>query len=124
VVALDGPGVREVLQSGRNGSLLPADADPDRFARALGEWGIPSADGPDARGDVRSSVRGFERRACARRLGGLYRKAVDDHRSGAKGRMDTGPLDQLTERIRVEWNLVESKLAAAVQGIAGGPEET
>ena len=35
VVALDAAGVREVVQDGGNGALLPADASIGMFARAL-----------------------------------------------------------------------------------------
>lgn len=37
VVALNAPGVREVVRDGVNGRLLPGDADTARFAAALGE---------------------------------------------------------------------------------------
>jgi 1,2-diacylglycerol 3-alpha-glucosyltransferase len=115
VVALDGSGVREVVQDGVNGRLLPADTPVQDFARALRGWlsAHPPATGDPSR--IRSSVAGFDRRACARRMADLYASALEDQRHQEGPETDADPLDSLVQRIRTEWDLVESKLSAAIQ---------
>jgi len=58
VVALNAPGVREVVADGVNGRLLPADADAIRFAAALGEIA-------GARKERRQSLRRAARKTAA-----------------------------------------------------------
>jgi glycosyltransferase involved in cell wall biosynthesis len=114
VVALDGPGVRDVVARD-NGRLLAADATEGEFARAL----------DDLTGDrrrlrrlceqARQSIADFSLEHCADRLVLLYEKLIAE--AADRGETDAGPWDRLLNRLEIEWNLLAEKataLAAAV----------
>jgi hypothetical protein len=45
----------------------------------------------------------------------LYAAALEDQRHREGPETDADPLNLLLQRIRTEWDLVESKLSAAIQ---------
>jgi glycosyltransferase involved in cell wall biosynthesis len=114
VVALDGPGVRDVV-AGDNGVLLPADATPEDFAQALENV---TADPQRLRRlcrQARASVEEFRLEHCADRLAALYEEVIAE--AADRGETDPGPWDRLLNRLEIEWNLLAEKataLAAAV----------
>jgi glycosyltransferase involved in cell wall biosynthesis len=114
VVALDGPGVREVVAR-ENGRLLKADATEEEFAQALDEL---TADLKRLRrfsDQAQRSVEEFSLEHCAARLVELYERLVS--RSAEHRVADPGPWDRLLGRLEIEWNLLAEKataLAAAV----------
>lgn len=115
VVALDAPGVREVVRDGVNGRLLPAGG-PDDFAQAL-DWmnALPS---------VRSEAM---RRACAATAAGLSIEATADlalARYAAltgPGRREVGPRKEpevdawnmMRRILRTEWTRLKGMAGAA-----------
>jgi glycosyltransferase involved in cell wall biosynthesis len=114
VVALDGPGVRDVLND-VSGRLLPGNASESTFAEAMREMTRERA-ALAHRGELaRQSVRTFGLDVCADRILELYEQLVEErsHREDA----DPGPWDRLLGRLEIEWNLLIEKtsaLAAAV----------
>lgn len=116
VVALDGPGVRDVVRDDSNGRLLPAGADPDAFAAALGEGADP---GRHARwrGAARATADAFDRRRCAARVLELYRSLQP---SGRHDDADWTWWDRLLGRIEAEWELISSKAESATGSLRGG----
>ncbi|MFZ7128414.1 MAG: glycosyltransferase [Desulfobacterales bacterium] len=117
VVALDGPGVREVVQDGFNGRLMPADTPPEAFAKAADAW-LQTGTTDDAMTQrIRSSVEPFDRRICAARMATLYEEAVEQHRSTQPRSKETGPFDRLLERIKAEWDLIDGAISAAVDTV-------
>jgi glycosyltransferase involved in cell wall biosynthesis len=118
VVALDGPGVREVVNEG-NGRLLPASASEDEFARALAELtsdrGKLSAMGKNSQ----RSIADFGLDHCAGRLEALYRLLNVEF--GHSPEADPGPWDRLLARMEIEWKLVTEKTAALAAVVATTP---
>lgn len=114
VLALDGPGVRDVLND-VCGRLLPTNASVEMFAEAIDEM----TQDPAAllrRGELaRESVRDFGLDVCADRVLELYERLIDEHAN--RDDADPGPWDRLLGRLEIEWNLLLEKttaLAAAV----------
>lgn len=109
VVALDGPGVRDVVSDGRNGRLLPDDATPEAMASALVEAVEPDRRGPwaEAAGETAAA---FDQRRCAGRVLGLY-ASLERGRGGAG--TDWHWWDRLLGRIEAEWELLASKADSA-----------
>ncbi|MCB1131763.1 MAG: glycosyltransferase, partial [Verrucomicrobiae bacterium] len=76
VVALDGPGVRDIVIDGRNGRLLDSDAGRDAFAKALGDM----LDDPELKGAWRdaalSRAGDFSTAACVEEMLACYGRAI------------------------------------------------
>jgi 1,2-diacylglycerol 3-alpha-glucosyltransferase len=116
VVALDGPGVRDVVARD-NGRLLASNATADEFATALEELTSDPRRLRRMCGKARASIGEFSLENCAERLVNLYGRLAME----ASGREDAdpGPWDRMLNRLEIEWNLLAEKataLAAAVEG--------
>jgi 1,2-diacylglycerol 3-alpha-glucosyltransferase len=72
VVALNAPGVREVVRDGENGFLLPAVAPPQDFAAALGRIAADQSLRERLAAGARATARQFSRGRCAAGAAALY----------------------------------------------------
>lgn len=110
VVALDGPGVREVVVDGKNGFLLPGDASPDAFAERLNKLLDDEGVFRSRAAEARRGVESYGTEACAERILSCYRRAAADYAPG------DGAVPDFWRRIQaeleVEWDLVVAKSAA------------
>jgi 1,2-diacylglycerol 3-alpha-glucosyltransferase len=109
VIALDGPGVRDVLNE-TNGRLLPADAPVEDFAAALNALTSNKAALQALGESARLSVRNYSVVACADRLLSLYVQLTSDY--SYREDTDPAPWDRLLRRLEIEWNLLIEKTAA------------
>jgi 1,2-diacylglycerol 3-alpha-glucosyltransferase len=110
-VALDGPGVREIVNKA-NGRLLAADASVEEFAAALAEV---TEDPPllsKLSHGAFSTALDFSIEKCADRLLDVYETLVRDF--GPARKSDPDPWDRLLGRLEIEWNLLVEKTAAMV----------
>lgn len=110
VVALDGPGIREVVASGRNGELLEADATESQFAEAVLALRKSKADLKKFKEGAAASARHFDRHRCARAVSRLYEVLIKEH-GGAHG-LDLTQWERLLASAEVEWNLFVQKMHA------------
>jgi 1,2-diacylglycerol 3-alpha-glucosyltransferase len=114
VVALDGPGVRDVLND-VSGRLLPGNAGESTFADAIRDF-TRDRGALTHRGELaRQSVRTYGLDVCADRILELYEQLIEEH--SHREDADPGPWDRLLGRLEIEWNLLIEKtsaLAAAV----------
>lgn len=109
VVALDGPGVCDVVRDGDNGRLLPSGSDTAAFARAIAE-GVEPARHQRWRDNAFATACQFDRQRCAQHVlevyGGLhaarYRETTDWHW-----------WDRLLGRIEAEWELIVNRAGSA-----------
>ena len=115
VVALDGPGVREVVADKKNGRLLPAEAPPEDFAAALLSLTKKEENQRCAR-HARQTADQFSRKKCAGRVVELYRAAINDFTA------DNGQTDEemiswtsLLRSIKTEWDLLSQKTEAVLE---------
>jgi glycosyltransferase involved in cell wall biosynthesis len=111
VVALDGPGVREVVSPGINGILLPGNAAATSFQQSLDKL-VTSPQLVRTFGEAaRNTAKDYTIEACTDRLEELYSAMVAEYQDLAT--VDASPWDSLLNRIEVEWNLLAQKAAAA-----------
>ncbi|MEZ6129991.1 MAG: glycosyltransferase [Planctomycetaceae bacterium] len=109
VVALDGPGVREIVCE-QNGRLLPGDASEQEFADALTEL-TAEPHRLSRIGEVaRESVKPLGMQACADQLAQLYASMAAEFEANKDH--EFGPWDQLQGRIEAEWKLIVEKASA------------
>lgn len=112
VIALDAPGVREVVEDGVNGCLLPSDADEKDFQQALVKWEEDSLAKEEFSKKAKETALRFERMKVAKNLENLYKEILDIPRSPRNGNMDFLPWDDLLSAIQVEWDLLSQKTRA------------
>ena len=119
VVALDAPGVREVVRDGDNGYLLMEASEPD-FARALARVAVLSpAEMKHMRRQARGTAEAVSMEHTARRALDHYQRL---RRQGFVARPEAYTnWDGLVSLIKGEWELLKGMAGAA--GAALGPED-
>ncbi|HXG09874.1 MAG TPA: glycosyltransferase [Gemmataceae bacterium] len=115
VVAVDAPGVREVVRDGRNGRLLSGE-DEAAFAAAL-RW---VADVPPAKyralvRAARDTAKEFALERCARRVLDVYSRLLKEQRRPRPE--DDNPWTQTLRLVEAEWNLWGARVGAAVKAL-------
>jgi glycosyltransferase involved in cell wall biosynthesis len=123
VIALDASGVREVVVDGQNGRLLPADSVCRQFADALDEVAADSEKAKHWGEQARKTAAQFSRDRCARRLVNTYRSVVSPRAYDGET-AELMPWDRLLETVKVEWDLLVQKTAAAAKAIKDAKETT
>lgn len=113
LVALDAPGVADVVRDRENGRLL-SGPDPDAFASALAWVARRPADQRRALSDaLRRTARAFSRDRCADRLIVLYQRRIE---WALAQRRSHGPLARALRRIgeelRIAATVLQSLLSA------------
>lgn len=120
ILAIDAPGVREVVIDKENGRLLPADSGPEDLALAL----LHAVRHPETRArwseNARSTAAGLDRCHTSARLLSLYSGLVEERRAAARRR---GPLAKLVrpviDRIATESRIIADKAGALLE-VSGG----
>ncbi|HSP43006.1 MAG TPA: glycosyltransferase [Luteolibacter sp.] len=119
VVALDGPGVREIVENEENGLLLDGGADVAGFSQALRrimedrDFSRRCADG------ARATAADFSRERCAGRMLDCYERLIADHPRDPDA--DLMPWDRLLLGLEIEWDLFSAKMSAASAAMAETP---
>lgn len=118
VVALNAPGVREVVADGRNGRLLPAQTSRKAFADAVLDAAVNLDEIARWRAAALLTAAQFSRARSLQRLLAIYERAVRDYpaqASSAEG--DLFEWEALRRRLKVEWDLVAEKVASGMESI-------
>ncbi|MDQ8204327.1 glycosyltransferase [Pelagicoccus sp. SDUM812003] len=116
VVALDGPGVRDVLFHEENGLLLQGDAAPERFTEGLARL-MKDRDFLANCGQRAAEVaRGYELKILAKRAldryGELIRSERHERRDGLLENFES-----FAAALEAEWELLKARASAAVAGV-------
>jgi 1,2-diacylglycerol 3-alpha-glucosyltransferase len=114
VVALDAPGVREVVVDRYNGRLLTSERTED-FAAALRE--IESACGQERQQleqAARETAEQFSMDRCGRKLMNLYERLLSRRSPGPK---DESVWHHAMEEIKAEWELLKNMAEAVGQAM-------
>ncbi|HZL90634.1 MAG TPA: glycosyltransferase [Pirellulaceae bacterium] len=121
VVALDGPGVRDVVQESVNGRLLQ-EQDASAFADALA-WIMdrPKAARSELRSKALSTAEELSLPRMAQRELDLYQRVIDHVRS-TRPRGETA-WSRTTGRLQAEWNLLSNVTQAAAAALEGAPAD-
>jgi glycosyltransferase involved in cell wall biosynthesis len=119
VVALDGPGVREIVRNGENGILLGSHASAREFAAAVDSL----LSDPDLSRRLADNAcltaEAYGTGRCVRRMLDCYENAIAAHRPAVKA--DPMPWDRLLAAIGIEWDLLVEKMSAAAAGVIETP---
>lgn len=115
VVALDGPGVREVV-SEVNGQLLDEDATVEEFASALEQLTTNTERLWRVREAARHSVEPYGLASCADQLAHLYSELIAEFE--AERDHDLTTWEMLQGRLEAEWDLLAEKASALAAAIS------
>jgi len=119
VIALDGPGVREIIKHDENGLLLNGKATTEEFAAALAclmhdrELSQYCAD------KAMETAEGYGTELCVQSVLHCYEQVIE--RNGRSGESDLTPWDRLLSGIDVEWDLLVEKMLAASAAVMETP---
>ena len=119
VVALDGPGVREILKDGENGLLLPGDAGAADYGAALERLMTDTDLSQRCTENARRIAEEYETDRCANRMIECYKETIDRHDRLADE--DPMPWDHIIEGIGMEWDLLSAKVSAAAAAVIVTP---
>jgi glycosyltransferase involved in cell wall biosynthesis len=109
VVAIEAPGVREVVEDGRNGRLLPGE-DPRQFAAALASVKALSPEEARAmRSAALATAKEFSMTRCADRALALYREVSTRKR---RARRIEHRWSRAARRIQIEWSVFKKTMKA------------
>jgi glycosyltransferase involved in cell wall biosynthesis len=117
VVALNAPGVREIVST-HNGVLLPAAASPADFSAALDELARNPAHRQDLTMGATESAAEFSQERNASRVLAFYEETIRATRD-RRVENDLHPWTAMLKRVGLEWDLLATRtqtLAAAVFG--------
>lgn len=115
VVALEGPGVREIVSDGENGHLLPGGASAQEFAAVLsGLMHDPELSRRFAE-NARTTAANFSTDVCVRSMLDCYDEVMARHVPAVE--KDPMPWDRLISDIKIEWELLLEKMSAATAGV-------
>jgi len=115
VIALDGPGVRDIVRDGKNGHLLRHDAPAHEFAEVLSRLMRDPAESRRLADNARDTAADFSTESCARRMLDCYDEVLARHTPVMES--DPTPWDRLIADIRIEWELLVEQMSAATNGI-------
>ncbi len=127
VVALDAPGVREVVVDGVNGTLLH-DESLDAFVAALHAMArLPAEQIVLLQEGARRTARDFSQEVTAARALVLYAGILGQREEGqlhsVKGQEEYGVWEGLLRRVSIEWDIFKNVLDAADAAIHGGDSQ-
>ncbi len=118
VVALDAPGIREVVTDGENGRLLSRQ-DPDAFADALCSIMDSDREAYNTLCDnAAATAERFDAERCADRLEALYRTTLAGEKKARS--VDHGEWKTLLDLIHKEWSLWSARLGAFTDAVSDG----
>lgn len=115
VVALDGPGVREIVVDGENGILLPGDADVAAFSKALADLAGNSERMRECAEKASSSAAAFDHRHCAKEVTKVYARLIRE--KALHPDEEKMPWDPFLNSLEIEWDLFAAKMSAAATAL-------
>lgn len=122
VVALDGPGVREIVVNEENGKLLDGNASPEEFADAVAWVMRREEEDHELAANARHTAERYDIEGCVAEMIAGYEKLVAEY--GGVGERDLGGWDRVMAAVHIEWELLAAKVSAAAAAvIQPGTEE-
>lgn len=119
VVALDGPGVREIMKDGENGLLLGADSSAQDFSQAL-LWIVGDEEFcKSCAAKARETAMEYDTEPCVESMLRNYERLVALYAN--HGEEERTQWDRMVSGIQIEWDLLVAKVSAATAAVIETP---
>lgn len=116
VIAVDAPGVRELVKDNKNGRLLPASASSQEFSEALHDFiKLPKSTRKDMSRTAQQTAENYSLDLCAQKALKIYHQLLGKryvHR-----RFEHQTWTEITSLIKAEFDILSSFINAAVQAL-------
>jgi 1,2-diacylglycerol 3-alpha-glucosyltransferase len=119
VVALDGPGVREIVRDNVNGVMLDSHAEAGAFSEALLRLLRDPDLLRDLAGHARESAKEYDVHCCVQAMIDNYEELVARNHQGKPE--DLTQWDRVLSGIEIEWELFAAKVSAAAAALIETP---
>jgi len=120
-VALDGPGVCDIVRDGANGLLLPAEVPAAGFGAALGRMLGDAVLHRRCKAGAVATAADYEQDRCAARVIGIYATLADQ---SAPHEEDHNAWDRVVTAVELEWDRIAAKMAVAAAAVNPAKEGT
>lgn len=114
-VALDAPGVRDILRDGHNGILLARDASSAAFAAAVEELLGDARMERSYAAAARATAEDYAETRCAAKVIDLYQRVLDQYEHSEE---EANAWDRVLTAVEIEWELLIAKMAVAGAAVA------
>ncbi|WP_041246421.1 glycosyltransferase [Brumicola nitratireducens] len=116
VIALDAPGVRELVEDNKNGRLLPASASSQEFSEALHEFiNLPKSTRRDLSRSARQTAENYSLDLSAQKALNIYHQLLG--KQYVHRRFEHQTWTEITSLIKAEFEILSGFLKAAVQAL-------
>ena len=119
VVAVDAPGVREIVVDHHNGLLLHPHATTAEFAEALGQMMDDTTLSHQCAAQARLTALEYDTERCTAAMLECYEQTIAQHPTSKPS--DMTPWDRLLESLDIEWSLFREKISAAAAAVGETP---
>jgi 1,2-diacylglycerol 3-alpha-glucosyltransferase len=119
VVALDGPGVREIVRDGENGRLLPGGATAREFTGAVELLMRDPELTRQCSAKAKEDAEAYSTKRCMGRLLDCYQRLLA--RARPRRDVDATLWDRFQAGIGIEWKLLEEKMVALAAAVTETP---
>lgn len=122
VVALDGPGVRDIVQDGANGILLPASATPPEFAGALERLLGDDALRERMSAGAAATAESYQSDRCAAQIAARYGELIESATGIPRAPGTLPAREKFLAGMQIEWDLLSAKVSAAAAALSSTPD--
>lgn len=112
VVALDGPGVREIMSDGENGRMLPPDADAEAFAQAIEKLTAEADFAAHCASGARATAQDYTIETCTQQVLDCYGTVIKKEKESTGMASDLGVWERFIDGIENEWDMLAAKLSS------------
>ncbi len=112
VVALDGPGIREIMRDGKNGRMLSSDANAQAFASAIGQITEDADFAESCSCGAGETARNYSIETCTGKVLECYEEVIRTYNEKTGEDEDHSAWDRFVEGLENEWEILVAKLNA------------
>lgn len=119
VISLDGSGVREIMNDGHNGIMLPGNAEVQQFSTAINRLIDDKNFRLHCARGAKQTAADYDRQATTLKITNLYENLIE--KALYERAEDFSPWDRVLNGIGIEWDLTVAKFSAVAAIVSETP---